>query len=104
VPGLTDPDEARRMLDEQVARLQALPYAELRTLAEEPPRWSFLGGRIQIGSQAPEPEERVAPSGRLYQFEMFAVVEGGDTVHVFVSLLEECRPYRTLDTDFIVAE
>lgn len=90
------------MLDDRVRWLRSLPYSELRALAEgSRPRWSLFGGRIQIGGSSPEPEEFRAPSGRLYQFETFAVLEDRRNVHVFVSLLEERIASRTLDTDFI---
>jgi hypothetical protein len=101
---LTDPTEARLTLDDRVRVLRSMSYRRLRALADgPPPKWSLLGGRIQIDGSDRELEEFRARSGRLYQLETFAVLEEGRNVHVFVSLLEERKASRTLDADFIIA-
>jgi hypothetical protein len=74
------------MLEERIAEFRSLPYAELRALA---------------GGFGLDPEDRFAPSGRLYQFEFFAS-EDDSKIHVFLSLFEERKVHRAIETDFLI--
>jgi hypothetical protein len=100
--------EPEALLEREVARLEALPYASLLDRLTEVRR-GWLTGRSRRVSRAVEVFE-VGPTG-MYEIELWGIVEqvGGDSrdaLHVFVSLLgnDPRDNWVEMSRDFLVEE
>lgn len=99
--GLSDPDEARVVLDDYLDRLRQRGWDALWAMyADE--RVTRLGRRVTFGNSEERREEVVAASGRRYTIESFASATAAPHLHILFTLYEEDDVQRTLGDSLIV--